>query len=264
MAILLGAALVLLVYLGLLVWLWASQRSLLYHPGEDPGPPPRGWEEISFSTADGLTLKGWFKPGRPGAGGLLYLHGNAGNRMDALEDTVLFESSGRSLLVADWRGFGGNPGVPSEEGLYLDGTAALEALAAKAGLETRRIVVAGRSLGSAVAVEVALRKAVEALILLTPFTSIPDVGASLYPWAPVRLLCRDRFDQASRAGSLHVPVLVVAAAQDDLAPPAMGKALAARIREARFYLVPRAGHGDLVREGGRGLEKEIASFLALF
>ena len=254
-----GAAL--LVYLGLTAWLWFSQESLLYHPGGDPGPPPPGWREVPFRTADGLELKGWFRPGKPGAGAVLYLHGNAGNRKDALEEAVLFQDSGAALFFPDWRGFGGNPGRPSEEGLYMDGLAALDALAREAGVESSSIVAAGRSLGSAVAVELALRRPLRALILLTPFTSIPDVGASLYPWAPVRLLCRDRFDQLSRAGKLDLPVLIVAAQEDHLAPPSMGRRLAARIRRARFYLVPQAGHGDLVFRGGKALAAEISAFL---
>ena len=258
---LLGAGLVLLVYLGLLGWLWASQRSLLYHPGKDPGPPPEGWKEVKIPTGDGLVLKGWFKRGHPERGGILYLHGNAGNRKDALEDTILFEGSGRTLLVPDWRGYGGNPGKPTEEGLYEDGMAALDALCRLAGLQPGRVVVAGRSLGSAVAMEVALERRIEGLILLTPFTSIPDVGSSLYPWAPVRLLCRDRFDELSRAGRLKLPVLVVAGEKDDLAPPEMSRRLSGRIPGASFFLVPGAGHGDLVEKGGTLLSGEIGRFL---
>ena len=134
MVVFIAAGLVLLVYLGLVAWLWAAQRSLLYHPGENPGPPPGGWVETAIPTGDGLVLKGWFKKGRPGKGGLLYLHGNAGNRKDALEDMVLFEDSGRALLVPDWRGYGGNPGEPTEAGLYRDGLAALDAPRATAVL----------------------------------------------------------------------------------------------------------------------------------
>ncbi len=264
MVFLLGAGLVLLVYLGLLVWLWASQRSLLYHPGEDPGPPPEGWEEVKIPTRDGLVLKGWLKKGQPEKGGLLYLHGNAGNRKDALEDLVLFEGTGRTLLVPDWRGYGGNPGTPTEEGLYEDGLAALDALARRAGVATERILVAGRSLGSAVAVEVALKRKVQGLILLTPFTSIPDVGASLYPWAPVRLLCRDRFDELSRAGGVNVPVLILAGEKDDLAPPEMSRRLAGRIPGASCVVIPGVGHGDVVTAGGPALSRAIGLFLAEF
>ncbi len=257
-----GVGLVLLVYLGLLAWLWASQRSLLYHPGGDPGPPPEGWEEVKIPTRDGLVLKGWFKKGQPEKGGILYLHGNAGNRKDALEDMVLFEGTGRSLLVPDWRGYGGNPGTPTEEGLYRDGLAALDALARLAGLPAERILVAGRSLGSAVAVEIALERKVQALILLTPFTSIPEVGASLYPWAPVRLLCRDRFDELSRAGRLNLPVLILAGEKDDLAPPEMGRRLAERIHGASYVVIPGVGHGDLVSGGVGASIREIGRFLA--
>ena len=261
MVVFIAAGLVLLVYLGLVAWLWAAQRSLLYHPGENPGPPPGGWVETAIPTGDGLVLKGWFKKGRPGKGGLLYLHGNAGNRKDALEDMVLFEDSGRALLVPDWRGYGGNPGEPTEAGLYRDGLAALDALALKAGLDPGKIVVAGRSLGSAVAMEVAGKRKVQALILLTPFTSIPDVGASLYPWAPVRLLCRDKFDQVSRAGGLDLPVLVVAGEKDHLAPPEMSHKLSRVIPGARLLTVPGAGHGDLVTAGGGTLHRGIRVFL---
>lgn len=248
----------------LLLWLWAAQRSLVYFPGPSPGRPPRGTEELRCRTADGLELLAWFRPAAgPRKGAVLLLHGNGGDRSGFSVEQDFLAARGWDSLALDWRGYGGNPGRPDEAGLLEDARAGLGALAARTGLPRERLALLGFSLGAAVALLLAAEQQPAAVVALAPFTSLPDAAARHYPWAPIRLLARDRFEALAAAPRVRCPVLVAAGLADTLIPPEHGRRIARALPRGTFAEVPEAGHNDLLAEGGAELRARIEAFFAL-
>jgi fermentation-respiration switch protein FrsA (DUF1100 family) len=259
-----GAGLLLALYVALLAALYLMQRRILFRP--DPGPPlvelaaVPGLREVRLATADGLSLLAWHLPGPEGAPVVLYLHGNAGHVGHRGERLRRFAAQGWGALMVEYRGYGGNPGQVSEAGLLADAAAGLDWLRAR-GVEPRRIVLWGESLGSGVAVQLAAGGgAVGALVLETPFTSIADIARARYPFAPVDLLLKDRFDSLARIGAVRAPMLVATAGQDTIVPPEMGRALLGGAQvPAELWHVEAAGHTNLVEFG---LVEAVAEFIA--
>ena len=168
----------------LLLALWAGQRQLMYFPiGDAPAPGALGLrdvEAVTFETADGLRLGGWFFParGEPPHTTVLVFNGNAGNRSHRVALATAFRRRGFQVFLFDYRGFGGNPGAPTERGLALDARAARDFLLRRSDVNATGLVYFGESLGSAVAAELAAEHPAAALILRSPFTSMADVGQS--------------------------------------------------------------------------------------
>ncbi|MBA2896876.1 alpha/beta hydrolase [Nonomuraea soli] len=230
----LRAALVILtVVVVLFALLWAFQRSLIYLPDSRPVPAAR---DVTLTTADGLELKAWHWPG--GEVTVLVAGGNAGNRSYRLPLAEALAARGFSVLLMDYRGYGGNPGTPTEEGLLMD------ARAARAFVKGR-VVYFGESLGAAVVTALALTHPPEALVLRSPFTSLADAGQHNYPFLPVRLLLRDRFPLAQQVREVRAPVTVVYGTHDTIVPPELSLEVA-RAAGARVVAVDGAGHNDRV------------------
>ncbi len=179
----------------------------------------------------------------------MYLHGNAGNIAGRAPKVRRFLDRGYGVLLVGYRGYGGNPGAPSEQGLMADGGAALDFLAAR-GVGAAHTVLLGESLGSAVAVALASARAVGAVILEAPFTSVAEVGQRAYPFLPVRLLIEDRFDSLDRIGRVEAPLLIVHGEEDRVVPVAQGRRLLAAAKAPKQgVFLPHAGHNDLLRHG---------------
>ena len=254
---------------GLLAAIWSQQRRLIYFPS--PGPVPSaaqvlpGGRDVVLDTDDGIRLGAWFLPASGGQHGpaVLVFNGNAGDRsMRALLAAGL-SRMGLSVLLFDYRGFGGNPGTPSEDGLAADGRAAQAWLAAQPEVDPTRIVYFGESLGAAVAIGLAMERPPAALVLRSPFTSLADVGRVHYPWLPVGRLLMDRYPSIDRIGSLTAPVMVIAGDRDDIVPESLSR----RLYEAapdpkRFLPVPGAGHNDPELLDGRLMLDEVGRFLS--
>jgi pimeloyl-ACP methyl ester carboxylesterase len=167
---------------------------------------------------------------------------------------------GLGVVLPEYRGYGMvSDASPSEEGLYADAEAVLDNLNAR-GVASDRIVLCGMSLGTGVAAEMARRGRAAALILLAPFTSLPDVVTDVVPMLPARLLMPDRFDTLGKSPGIHVPTLVVHGAADEVVPEWMGREIAQTISGARFMSVPGAHHGDLFVRDGQRLLREIMNF----
>lgn len=236
---------VLALVLAVLLVAWACQRQLIYLPGPAPPSPPRGVAEVVLRTADGLALTAWAAqatgPRRDVT--VLVAPGNAGSRAARVPLARALAAAGFDVLLLEYRGYGGNPGSPTEDGLAADARAALDHLVGARGIPPPRVTVLGESLGAAVAVRLATERPVGALVLRSPFTTLADVGARAYPYLPVRALLRDRFDLLGRAPDLRVPVAVVAGAADTTVPPGQSRAVAAAAR-ATYVEVPGAGHND--------------------
>ena len=258
-------AIVALVASGLLALVWSQQRRLIYFPSPGPVRPaatvlPNG-QDVVLNTDDGIRLAAWYFPVSGGGPAVLVCNGNGGDRSGRVALAAALNRIGLSVLLFDYRGYGGNEGQPSEDGTAADARAAQSWLAAQPGVE--KIVYFGESLGAAVAVGLAVEKPPAALILRSPFTSLPDVGAMHYPWLPVRWLLKDRYPSIDRISSVHVPVMVIAGDRDDIVPESLSRRLYEAANEPkRYVLVPGAGHNDPALVDGPQMIAQIQGFLS--
>ncbi len=241
---------------------FAGQRRLLYFPSaERPDPAASGvaeMAEVSLATEDGHALLAWHRPpADPALPTLVYFHGNAGHIGMRADKVRPYLDAGMGVLLTTWRGYSGNPGDPSEQGLYRDGRAALTFLAA-AGAPAERIVLYGESLGTGVAVHLARERAPAAVVLEAPYSSIADVAQARFPLLPVKSLILDRFDSMNKIAALAAPVLIVHGARDWTIPIRFGERLfAAAAEPKKLHVYPDAGHNDLYDHGMAGLVMEF-------
>jgi fermentation-respiration switch protein FrsA (DUF1100 family) len=253
----------------LLLVLWTMQRRLMYFPiAAVPSPASLGQgdvEPVTFDTADGVRLNGWFFPvaraGRRTT--VLVFNGNAGNRAYRVPLATALVARGLQVLLFDYRGFGGNPGTPTEQGLARDARAAREYLVSRPDVDAARLVYFGESLGTAVAVDLATEHPPAALILRSPFTSMADVGQYHYWWLPVGVLIRDSYDTLERIGRVTSPLLVIAGERDSIVPIDQSRRVytAAAHGPKKFLSIPRADHNDGELLDGDTMIHEIVRFL---
>ena len=245
-----AGALALVLAMGV-AFLWAAQRRLLYLPFGPVATPVQAGvpsaEVFVVSTEDGLTLAAWFVPAaaaHPRATVIVF-NGNAGNRSMRATVARRLVDAGCQVCLFDYRGYGGNAGSPSEDGLLADGRAVRAAVGARPDVDPDRIVYLGESLGTGVAVALALEAKPLAVILRSPFTSVTDVAAHHYWFLPVRRLLWDRFDSGARIGSVRCPVAIVAGDRDRVVPISVSRRLFdAAPQPKTFVTVPGADHND--------------------
>ena len=255
-----------LALLGLFL-LWYHQRQLIYFPSQVVPPAAAvlpGSEEVAFDTEDGLRLGGWFVPpvGEPRGLTVLVFNGNGGNRAHRAPLAAALARAGLAVLLFDYRGYGGNPGTPTETGLLADARAARAYLASRRDVDPGRLVYLGESLGAAVAVALAAEQPPRAMVLRSPFTSLVDVGRLHYPALPVGLLLRDRYPSLERIGRVAAPLLVVAGERDRLVPVEQSRRLyEAAAEPKRFVLIAGADHNDYALLAGDRLIAEVVHFL---
>lgn len=235
----------------LLALAWAGQRRLMYFPfGRVPAPSAVGLddaEQVTFTTADGLALRGWFvsSGGAPAVCTMIVFNGNAGNRAYRAAIALAFRTHGVALLLFDYRGYGDSAGSPHERGLALDARAARNYLLTRPDVDASRLVYFGESLGAAVAVELATAHPPLALVLRSPFTSMVDVGRVHYPILPVGLLLRDRFASIERIADVHAPLLIIGGDRDGIVPLGQSRRLHdAATSPKQFVVVEGADHND--------------------
>lgn len=250
--------------IGLLVW--ATQDKLIYFPESALAATPReyrfDYEDVTLTAADGVRLHGWFVPApRPARGALLFLHGNGGNISHRLEKIALFRGLGFDVFIVDYRGYGRSEGRPGEDGTYRDARAAWKYLTVTRAIRAPRIVIYGESLGGAVAAELASEHEPRALIVESSFTSVPDLGAEIYPWLPVRWLSRFRYDGRAALARVRTPVLVIHSRADDIIPFAHGERLFAAANEPKKFLEIRGDHNAGFLASGAQYVEGIDAFL---
>ncbi len=218
-----------------------------------------GAEDCELRASDGVRLTAVYLPRKEARATVLYLHGNGGNLAGPARWLARFGERARAnVLVLDYRGYGRSEGTPSEEGLYRDAEAAYDHLVERHGAAPGRLFVYGHSLGTGVAVELALRRPVAGLILEAPFTSIPAVLQGAVPFLDARRVLSERYDNLAKAPRLEAPVLVVHGTRDRTIPHDHGKAVAAAIAAPCVFLsVEGAGHGDSPRVAGERFEAEV-------
>ncbi len=242
---------------------YLMQRRLMYFPDTRRVAPQEmglsGVEEVILERPDGARLVSWFAAPEPGRATVLYFHGNAGSVATRAARVLYFTSRGYGILFPDYRGYGGSTGSPSEAALVADGEAALDALVAR-GIAEETVVLFGESLGSGIAVPIAARRDVGAVILEAPFTSATDIAAAAYPFLPVRWLLKDRYESIRLIGDVDAPLLIAHGTQDRIIPVAHGRALFEAANEPKEFLeLPSAGHNDL---DGPELRARVEAFIA--
>lgn len=246
-----------------LVVIWAWQARLIYFPS--PGPVPKapaildGARDVNLETSDELDLGAWFVPGRNSNGfTVLVANGNAGDRSLRAPLAEALAGRGFNVLLFDYRGFGGNPGNPNQDGLALDARAAYRFLVEEEGIRPERLIYFGESLGAAVVAELATEHPPGGLVLRSPFTDLAAVGAVHYPWLPVRLLLRDHYPVVDYIERVNVPTAVVYGTDDEIVPGQQSRAVAeAAGGQTSIIAVQGARHNDPALLDGAALIEAI-------
>ncbi len=244
------AALVVLAYLAIAAAAFFLQPQLIFFPGigrDDPTTPASyglAFEDVRILTEDGERLHAWYVPAAQARGTALLFHGNAGSIAQRIAWLPMFQKLRLNALLVEYRGYGRSSGSPSERGFYLDASAALAHLSGERATPTSRVVVFGESLGGAVAARLASEQPVGAVVLMSTFTSAPDLAAELYPFLPARLLARYEFDSLARMPRIAVPVMVAHSRDDEIVPFAHGRRLYEAASEPKAFLELSGGHND--------------------
>lgn len=247
--------------------LWAFvEKWFVYFPETEfvntPGQLGLPYEDVFLETEDGLTLHGWYVPGKEDVT-WLWFHGNGGNISHRLDEAALFRHAlGVNQFLFDYRGYGRSQGKPSESGAYLDARAALAYLHSRSDVDPRRVVYFGRSLGTAIAVELATAHEPLGLVLVAPFTSLSDMARLSFSFPPLHLLVRGRYDSLDRIARTTSPLLIVHGDSDQTIPVDQGRRLFEAANEPkRFLALPGADHNDTYITGGRLYWDAMKEFL---
>jgi pimeloyl-ACP methyl ester carboxylesterase len=223
------------VYVLLIAYVYIFQARLIFFPNvpgrtlaATPSQIGLGFEDVRIRTADRVDLHGWYVAAPAGASAVILCHGNAGNIAHRLDWLEMFCGMGFAMLLFDYRGFGRSRGTPTEQGTYLDAQAAWDYLANTKGFSPGSIVIVGESLGGPIAAHLAKDVGPGALILVSTFTSVPDLASNLYWYLPVRLLARFQYPTAEYVARVHVPTLVVHSRDDETIPFLHGEELRRR------------------------------------
>jgi hypothetical protein len=256
--------LALLAYTAFSLLVTLFQGRLVWFPGPPPASTPASqglaFEPLTLRSADGLALDAWYLLAERPVATVLVCHGNAGSIANRVWLARAYLAMDCSVLLFDYRGYGRSEGRPSEQGTYDDADAAWRHLVEERGVDPARLVLHGESLGAAVALELAGRRAVGAVVIESAFTSLPDLGARLYPLLPVRWMARIRYDNMARIGALRTPLMVIHSPHDEIVPFADGKALYDAAPGPKEFLQTAGGHND----GGFLLQAEWQDRVAAF
>lgn len=248
----------------LLALVWTFQRRLIYFPAAlTPTTVPSEVETVSYTTEDGLTLGAWYLAARGETHGtVIVFNGNAGNRAGRQPLGEGLRAGGFSVLLTDYRGYGGNPGRPTEEGLAADARAALAYVRDRPDTVPDAIFYFGESLGAAVAIGLAHDDPPAALVLRSPFTSLADIAATHYPLLPASVLLRDRYPNVELIAAIDVPLMVVAGTLDQIVPIHQSRQiLEAAAGSARLLEIEDADHNDAELAAGDRMIAEVVGFL---
>jgi fermentation-respiration switch protein FrsA (DUF1100 family) len=252
-----------MLYLAILAYLWATQRSHVFHPGAGPldladSAVASYMHEVAIAGADGLTLKAWYAEPKQGRRTIVYFHGNAGTLADRDERVLPYLQRGYGILLVGYRGYGGNPGEPTEDGLYADGRAHLDWLA-RQGVAEDATVLYGESLGAAVAIQMASERKAAALVLEAPFASVLLSARARYPLFAFDWVIKDKFANIDKIGQVHMPLFVIHGALDRVTAQRFGRMVYDRAQQPKFAVwLPDAGHNDLTQFG---MVDVVAQFL---
>jgi len=253
--------------LSILFYLFYPQveNFFLFYPQTRFDMHPSDWrlhyEDVAFTAEDRIRLHGWFFPLEGDRPVLLFCHGNAGNISHRIENVALLLEQNLQVFIFDYRGYGKSAGSPSEKGIYRDGLAACDFLVKQKFIAPERILVFGRSLGAAVAVEIALHRKVGALILESAFTSSREMAKTMFLFRPFAFLLPLHYNNLEKIPRISVPKLIIHGEKDEIVPFSMGQKLYQSSRAPKKFLpVKAASHNDTYVVGGRSYFEALASF----
>jgi len=250
------------VYLVITLFLYFFQRKLLYYPTTNnySGDPLVVLiEKVKIKTKDNIELLSWYhKKNINDYKTILFLHGNAGTLEDRIHKINHFKDIDINFLLLSWRGFSGNNGYPSEKGIYEDARSAVRWLKNK-GIVEKNIIIYGESLGTGAAVEIAQNNDFAGVILESPFTSMIDAGKTKYPFFPVRLLLKDKYESDKKIKNIKSPILIMHGEVDRIVPFWMGKKMYKMANEPKYSYFSK--YDDHMMEYNEKLLNELKKFI---
>jgi uncharacterized protein len=253
---------IIFIYFLLLVFLYFYQRNLLYHPNENNYSGDKisvNIRKIKISTSDNINLLGWYhEKNLQDYKTLIYFHGNAGSLENRIHKLNHFQDMNINFLIIAWRGFSGNNGKPSETGLYEDGKSAIDWIKKK-GVEEKNLILYGESLGTGVATHLAQNRGFGGIILETPFTSMTDAAKKFYPYIPVDLLLKDKFENYKKIKNINSPLLVMHGEVDQIVPFSMGKKIYEIANEPKYSYFTK--YDDHMMEYDENLVLTLKTFI---
>ena len=236
------ATIIILCYILIVIFVFFYQRNLLYHPSENNYTSEKinfSYEEVFIPTSDGKKLKAWFhKKNLKQKKTLLFFHGNAGNLNNRIYKLNMIKNFDINFLIVAYRGFSGNEGSPTEEGLYQDARSAVDWLN-KQNINDKQIIIYGESLGTGVSAEIAQNKNFAGIILESPFTSMVDAGKHYYFYLPVSFLLKDRYETIKKLKNIKIPILVMHGQDDKIVPFSMGKKVFLEANDPKHSYFPK-------------------------
>ena len=245
--------------------LWVLQPGMVFYPTRALAATPADWglafEDIELTAADGTRLHGWYIPHPDATHTLLFFHGNAGNISHRGDSIAIFNRLGLSVMIIDYRGYGHSAGRPSEAGIYRDALVARDHLVEVRGVDPKRIVIFGRSLGASVAADLASRAPSGGVILESGFSSARDMARHLYPGLHWILYRRFDFDAAERLSRAQSPTLVLHSPNDEIIPSALGRRLFDAAPEPKRFVDLAGDHNSGFMASQPGYEQTIATFI---
>lgn len=253
-------------YGGFCLLIFLFQSRMVYFPIKGIQMTPKGagleFEEIFFMTPDDTAIYGWFLPFQGSRKVILFCHGNAGNISHRLDSIRIFHDLGFNVFIFDYRGYGRSPGKPTEEGTYMDVEGGWKFLIEKKGFNEGDIVLFGRSLGGAVASWLAQKKNPAALIVESAFSSIPNLGARLYWFLPVRLLSRFSYSTVDYISRSNCPVLVIHSRDDETIPFGEGEKIYHAACKPKKMLLIYGDHNGGFLLSGSVYKQGLTNFLS--
>lgn len=254
-----------LVWLLLTALLYLFQPHFIYYPHKQllgtPEDIDLAYRDVALQTDDGLSIHGWYIPHPEARAKLLFLHGNAGNVSHRLDSLKIFNDLGLSVFIIDYRGYGRSDGRPSEQGTYKDAKAAWHYLNEQLNKDDQAIIVFGRSLGGGVASWLATQVNTDGLILESTFTSIMDMGKHYYPYLPIPLITRIRYDSLANITAITSPILFIHSQNDQIVPYKYGRALFAKATSEKIFVDITGDHNSGFIVSGKSYTDALDAFI---
>jgi len=243
------------------------ERHNIFYPTKEIAQTPRdiplAFEDIFLKTKDGVAINGWLVPHSPNKSVLIFLHGNGGNISTRLEKIQMFHAMGVNVFIIDYRGYGKSEGQPSEKGVYLDAQAAYDFLKSRKEFTDQKLIVYGESLGGAVAVDLAVNRLVDGIIVDSSFTSAQDMARVIYPFIP-SFLINVKLESLSKIQNLRMPKLFIHSPEDDIVPFHLGRKLFDAAEEPKVFLEIQGTHNQGFRSSREKYLQGIENFLMQF
>ncbi|MCK4667760.1 alpha/beta hydrolase [Candidatus Dependentiae bacterium] len=234
------------VYLILICYLFLFQKRMIYFPWQiitdDPSDINLEFEDVYIKTSDGINIHAWYIPADGSRATILFCHGNAGNLSHRLDTIRIFHELGLNVLIFDYRGYGKSHGNTTEKGTYLDALAAWDYLIHKKNIQSSQIIIAGRSLGGSVGAWLAKEKKPRGLIIESSFTSVPEMGQKIYPFFPIKLLSRFKYNTRDYIQEIECPIMIVHSRGDNIIPFQFGEELFKSAKDPKLFLEIAGDH----------------------